>query len=197
MDGLTAEIETYERAAPGRRWTHRSGPVAAVVGSAGVGWGYGFRHLASSGEPVKQEGDKRSPAGIFPLGVTFGFESAPNPGHLILSAGQHVCVDDAASPHYSRIVSRSEAGAGIHGEEMWTVPLYRRGIVIDYETSRAAKSGSCIFVHVWEKAGSGTAGCVAAPEATVAALQEIAAEGKTAIAIVPRPARDKLNGCLP
>jgi D-alanyl-D-alanine dipeptidase len=106
-------------------------------------------------------------------------------------------VDDPASPFYSQIVTMAEAG-GASGEIMAEIPLYERGIVVDYPTSREARSGSCIFIHIWQGNGEGTVGCVAAPEATVAALQDFAgSEGKTAIAILPETGKARFPGCLP
>ena len=68
-------------------------------------------------------------------------------------------------------------GPSVSGEDMRKIDLYRRGLVVDYPTDRAARAGSCIFIHVWRGEGRGTAGCVALPEARVAALQEFAADG--------------------
>ena len=110
---------------------------------------------------------------------------------------QHICVDDPASPHYNRIVSRAEAGPATRAEEMASVEVYAKGIAVDYPTDRKARAGSCIFVHIWEGEGQGTSGCVAAPEATIARLQEFAREGPSVIAIVPETAREWFKGCLP
>jgi L,D-peptidoglycan transpeptidase YkuD (ErfK/YbiS/YcfS/YnhG family) len=67
---------------------------------------------------------------------------------------------------------------------------------VDYPTDARARAGSCIFIHVWRSPTTGTAGCVAIPEARVVALQEFAAGG-AALAILPRRALDRLPGCLP
>lgn len=197
MDDPAATLQIFQREDVTQDWQTSAPPEAAVVGEKGVAWGYSFRHLARGGEPAKTEGDRRTPAGIFALGPTFGAEAAEHPGHLRLRKGEHICVDDPASPHYSRIVPRSIAGVGTRGEEMADYPVYVRGIVVDYPTSREAQAGSCIFIHVWERPGEGTAGCVAAPETLVARLQRLAASGDAALAIVPANARDRVARCLP
>lgn len=197
MDTAGATLEAYERASPSDAWTRRGAPQPAVVGKAGLAWGHTFHSLVHATEPIKQEGDKRTPAGFFELGSAFGFEPASNAGHLKLSEGQHVCVDEPASPHYSQIVSRQVAGEGTSGEEMWRIPAYKRGIVIDYPTSGSAKAGSCIFLHIWDGAGQGTSGCVAAPEARIAELQGWAGTGSAAIAILPASARERFKACMP
>ena len=191
-----ATISTYERQLPDGAWREVGVAAPAKIGRAGLGWGYTFRHLAQAGEPLKREGDKRAPAGIFALSRPFGFGSSRLMNYMQLERGRHVCVDDVGSTHYSRIVNLGTAGVGTSGERMWAVDLYRKGILIDYPTSRAAKAGSCIFVHLWRRPDKSTVGCVAASEPTVDRLQEWANDPKdrTVIAIVPSTARERLPG---
>lgn len=197
MNTADVTLETFVRTSGRTKWVRRSGPISAVAGTAGLAWGFTFAGEARDGEPVKVEGDQRTPAGVFPLGSTFGFEKDGRPGYLRLRQGRHVCVDDPASPFYSQIVPRSRAGEATSGEEMWAVRLYRRGIVVDYPTSRVAKAGSCIFLHVRRDDGTGTAGCVAAAERNVEELQEWVSAGRAAIAILPADAQERFAGCLP
>ena len=76
------------------------------------------------------------------------------------------------------------------------LPMYRRGLLVDYPTDAKARAGSCIFIHVWHSPTTGTAGCVSMPEARVEALQDFAAPGAV-LAILPRAALPRLAGCLP
>lgn len=197
MNSARATLQTFERAAPDRPWQPRSDPQTAVVGKAGLGWGLTFRDAAAPGEPLKKEGDKRSPAGIFALGPAFGFGASDLPGYVQIKKGVQICVDDPGSPYYSEIVTRAEAGKGVSGENMGAIPLYRHGLVVDYPTSAKAKSGSCIFVHIWRGPGQGTAGCVAAPETAVEDLQDWAGHGGAVIAILPKGAKGRFPSCLP
>ena len=42
---------------------------------------------------------------------------------------------------------------------------YKWGAVIEYNTNKPAlNAGSCIFLHIWRDAETGTAGCIAMPE---------------------------------
>jgi L,D-peptidoglycan transpeptidase YkuD (ErfK/YbiS/YcfS/YnhG family) len=191
-----ATISTYERQLPNGAWREVGVTAPAKIGRAGVGWGFTFQHLARAGEPLKREGDKRAPAGIFALSRPFGFGSSNLTNYMQLERGRHVCVDDVRSSHYSRIVNSGTAGAGTSGERMWAVDIYRKGILVDYPTSRAAKAGSCIFVHLWRRPDKPTVGCVAASEPTVDRLQTWANDpkDKTVIAIVPSSARERLPG---
>ena len=43
-----------------------------MIGRGGMGWSPFFVQLARRGEPIKVEGDKRAPAGIYRIGRSFG-----------------------------------------------------------------------------------------------------------------------------
>jgi L,D-peptidoglycan transpeptidase YkuD (ErfK/YbiS/YcfS/YnhG family) len=195
MDTLRGSLQLYERPAQGV-WTRSGEAFPVVVGKAGLAWGHGFTDYARKGEPVKAEGDKRTPAGIFPIGDTFGFAPASYPGHLVLKPRETVCVDDPQSPNYNRILNRADAGKIATAEDMPAVPYYRHGIVVDYATDRARRAGSCIFLHVWRSSQSGTTGCVAMPEAQVQRLQSWTRDN-AALVVLPAAALDRLSACLP
>jgi L,D-peptidoglycan transpeptidase YkuD (ErfK/YbiS/YcfS/YnhG family) len=195
MATSAASLRLFERGAAGERWHPVGTREPARIGTAGMAWGYPYRALAQNGEPLKIEGDKRAPAGIYRIGRSFGFAASPRPGYLRLTP-QTICVDDAASPAYNTITTRAAVGPKVHGEMMRAVQRYRRGLVVDYPTHAAARAGSCIFIHVWRTPTSGTSGCVALPEDRVARLQEFVGAG-AAIAILPERATERLAACLP
>lgn len=197
MASVKASMQTFARKSPAASWERRSEPEPAVVGAAGIGWGQTFASFAKKDEPIKREGDKRTPAGVFRLGPTFGFTAEKITGHVQLQPGKSFCVDDPGSSRYGQIVARSAARDAKSGEDMATFPLYKRGIVVNYPALRGAKAGSCIFVHVWSGESVGTASCVALPEARVADLQTWIGTGFTAIAIVSERAAERFKGCLP
>ena len=76
------------------------------------------------------------------------------------------------------------------------LPMYRRGLLVNYPTDAKARAGSCIFIHVWKSPTGGTAGCVSLPEARIEALQDFSAPGAM-LAILPRDALSRVAGCLP
>jgi L,D-peptidoglycan transpeptidase YkuD (ErfK/YbiS/YcfS/YnhG family) len=170
-------------------------PVTALIGHNGVGWAHAFRAFAQAGEPVKVDGDKRVPAGFYRIGRSFGFAPSERLHYLRIAEGM-TCVDDSNSPAYNTITSRARVGWQVHGENMWRVPEYRRGLLIDYPTDRAARAGSCIFIHVRLPGATGTSGCVSLPELQVIALQDFA-QGGAVLAVLPRQALDRFKGCLP
>ena len=175
MTSTTARLQRFERAAPHAPWHAVDGPTSALIGYRGIAWAHVFRQFAHAGEPVKTDGDKRAPAGFFAIGRSFGFAPSRRPGYLRLATGT-VCVDDPRSPAYNTISSRGKVGWRVHGENMWRVRQYRRGLIVDYPTNRAARAGSCIFIHLWLKGATGTHGCVALPARQLMALQDFAQE---------------------
>jgi L,D-peptidoglycan transpeptidase YkuD (ErfK/YbiS/YcfS/YnhG family) len=195
MTSTTASVQRFTRTAPNAPWLPASGPVTALIGHNGVGWAHAFRAFAQPGEPVKVDGDKRVPAGFYKIGHPFGFAPSARLHYLRIAEGM-TCVDDSSSPAYNTITSRARVGSKVHGENMWRVPEYRRGLLVDYPTDRAVRAGSCIFIHVRRPDAKGTAGCVALPELQVIALQDFA-QGGAVLAVLPRQALDRFKGCLP
>ena len=196
MNATAASLQRFERAAPKDPWQPLGDAEPALVGKSGMGWSHFFRELRRGSEPVKVEGDKRAPAGVYPIGRSFGTVPSSRPGHLQI-ASDSVCVDDPSSPAYNTITSRAKVGPKVHAENMSrALPMYRRGLLVDYPTDGKARAGSCIFIHVWKSPASGTAGCVSLPEARVEALQDFSAPGAV-LAILPRAALGRLAGCLP
>lgn len=196
MATFQATVQLFERASPDVPWRSVQDPEPAVVGLSGLAWGHAFRTWARDGEPSKTEGDKRTPAGIYRIGRSFGSVSSSRSGYLHLKSGETVCVHDPSSPAYNTITSRGEIGSSVHAEDMGGVDLYRRGLVIDYPTDAARRGGSCIFIHVWRASNRGTVGCIALPEARVEALQDFAQDGAV-IAILPHDTLQRFAGCLP
>jgi L,D-peptidoglycan transpeptidase YkuD (ErfK/YbiS/YcfS/YnhG family) len=197
-DGMTtsdARVQRFERSAAGEPWRDISGPQSALIGKNGMAWASAFRAFAHKGEPIKVDGDKRVPAGFYRIGASFGFAASSRPNYLRLHEGT-VCVDQPSSSAYNTITTRAKVGWSVHGENMWRVPAYRRGLLVDYPTDRLARAGSCIFIHVRLPSATGTAGCVAVPEPQVIELQDFAEPGAV-LAVLPEAARSRFAGCLP
>lgn len=196
MNSTAATLQLFERGSPKDSWRPLGAPEPALVGRAGMAWSHFFRDLRRDKEPIKVEGDKRAPAGFYKIGRTFGTVPSLRPGHVHIPQDT-VCVDDPSSPAYNTITHRSRIGPKVHGENMSrALPMYRRGLLVDYPTDAKARAGSCIFIHVWKSPTIGTAGCVSLPEPRVVALQDFSAAGAV-LAIMPRPALSRLQGCLP
>lgn len=168
-----------------------------MLGSRGLAWGRAFRDLVADGEPIKIEGDKRSPAGIYAIVRPFGFAPSPLAGYLRLQSDS-VCVEDPSSPAYNTITSGNAIGQSAGTQNMGVMARYRRGLIVDYPTDAADRAGSCIFIHIRKKdPTSGTAGCLTLPENRVAVLQKFANKHPTVLALIPESALGRLGDCLP
>ncbi len=187
-NAVPGQLQRYERATTHEDWRPVGEPIAIVVGKNGLGWGIGLvatddANFRMASDPVKREGDDKSPAGVFALGTAFGSTSQPLPGlrlpYLTLTPTIE-CVDDPASKHYNRIVDRSVIAPDWNSSEhMRDVgEAYRWGIVVDDNgtvTGNSARPpepgrGSCVFLHIWHSHDQGTAGCTAMPQIDLEAL---------------------------
>ncbi|MGQ0645690.1 MAG: M15 family metallopeptidase [Elusimicrobiota bacterium] len=145
----------------GGRWAQAGPAVPVTLGKRGVG--------------KRREGDGRAPEGVYPLTTAFGYADRPPEGaampYLPLTPTME-CVDDAASPHYNRILDAAAFPSGTpwtssekmrrdihHGDD-----LYKWGLVVDYNPRRRPGAGSCIFLHLWRGPDDPTAGCTAMAE---------------------------------
>jgi D-alanyl-D-alanine dipeptidase len=196
MNQERVTVRLYVRDRPAAAWRALSGPLSAVIGRRGMGWGYTFRNQAVGAEPVKREGDKRTPSGFFRIGPSFGFEPSGRAGHVILKMDETICVDDVRSNTYNSIRPRSEIGPAVRGENMRKYTIYRHGLFVDYPSNRKAKAGSCIFMHLMTKSGRGTLGCVAMPEMTLLGVQHFSEPGAV-LGVLPETALSRFAGCLP
>ena len=171
-----ALLRTYTRGADGWQTVAEATPV--VIGRSGSAWGIGL-HPSQAGVQ-KKEGDGRSPAGVFGLGIAFGYaESASSALPYSAMDANDWCIDVDGSPLYNRIVDARDTGtAAIAGS---TEPMrrdlhadgdtrYKLGFVIEHNPRGKAGAGSCIFAHLWKSAGSSTAGCTAMTESAMQSL---------------------------
>lgn len=172
-----AVLQRYERAAPDAAWRAVGGPVAAMVGRTGLGWGRGLHGEAGDG-PVKREGDGKAPAGVFRLGPAFGYAAADSVRFIRLpyvSTDASVeCVDDARSRAYNRLVDRDTIANPdwtSHEEMRRRDGIYRLGVWVDHNVDPTAPGGgSCIFLHIWQGPGVPTIGCTSMAAADLEAL---------------------------
>lgn len=165
-DNSSGKAAIFERKKPNSDWKQVGEAFAVVVGVNGLAWGELLNADMDMGK-IKQEGDGNAPAGIFPLTASFGSGSKPNAVELPYTKLDRFteCVDDPKSSFYNRITNRMQVGNfdWKSSEKMLAVgEEYGLGIFVGYNSFPVEKDrGSCIFLHVWKNASSGTAGCTA------------------------------------
>lgn len=169
-NSVDGRLSRYERDSGGRSpWRQVGESIPVVVGKNGLGWAAEFADGHNGRDPVKREGDGRSPAGVFSLGSAFGYAPASELGRLAIDYLQVTknieCVDDCQSGSYNQLVDGSR-----HLHRDWQSSeimrrdddYYRLGVIVNHNLPRPAPcQGSCIFLHIWEGPGIGTVGCTA------------------------------------
>lgn len=169
-------LQRYERTTPKKKWKAVGEPIAVVVGKNGFGWSESDFARRRANDPVKHEGDGRSPAGLFNLRTTFGYALQQPVGwrmpYIPLTPSVE-CVDDPRSKFYNRVVDRATVNVDWSSSEhmLYTNGQYRWGIVVDHNTAPVTPgAGSCIFLHIWLGTGEGTVGCTAMAQPNVETL---------------------------
>jgi D-alanyl-D-alanine dipeptidase len=187
----TVSLRRWERAAD-RSWEPIHDAWPGVIGKAGAAWGDGLHgHGAPPGRggPIKREGDKAAPAGVFALRKTYGYAAGAQASLGYQPVGPTwECVDDPTSTHYTQIVDRSKIAS-----PDWTSfetmrrddDLYTWVVDIAHNPAATPGGGSCIFFHVWGGEDVPTVGCTAMSEIKLARLiAEI--DPKTQYVLLPR-----------
>ena len=160
----------FERNNTKTDWNLLSDPSPVVIGRNGLGWGVGLHKLSNkSNLPIKEEGDGRSPAGVFKLSSVFGYKRVNQMIELkmpyIHITEMVECVDDVKSKYYNQIVTRDkiEKVDWESSEKMYFAGIYYElGVVVDHNCNPIKKnSGSCIFLHNWSNPNETMAGCTA------------------------------------
>jgi D-alanyl-D-alanine dipeptidase len=168
-DSTAGTLRRFTRESDGDAWRPVGAAVPIVVGRTGVAWDDAQKQVAT-GEPVKREGDGRSPAGAFALDTAFGFDIRQIVSWVRLPYVQlrtsTECVDDSRSAHYNTIVNRDSVARvdWASSERMREIDQYAYGVHVAYNAPPRPSRGSCIFLHIWAGPASVTAGCTAMDE---------------------------------
>jgi zinc D-Ala-D-Ala dipeptidase len=197
-DSWTSTHATMQRwtRTEGGAWTATGAPWPAVLGKTGSAWGAGIHGVgAPAGREgiVKQEGDGKSPAGVFAIRNAYGYADDPPKStkldYTSTGRGDLECVDDPASDHYASIVDRKQVPSDWESAEQMLRDdaLYTWVIDIAHNPERTPRTGSCIFLHVWGGPETTTVGCTAMESAHLEALvRTLDPESKPVYVLLPR-----------
>jgi L,D-peptidoglycan transpeptidase YkuD (ErfK/YbiS/YcfS/YnhG family) len=180
-DARTATIYRFERK-PGKPWKRVGKKWAANLGKNGLAAGRGLIDWCGPDDGRKVEGDKKSPAGVFRLGSSYGWgkglKNAPR-GKMRPINRTMACVSDPASKSYNRIVDMEK----VDQDWDWAGRLRRprnevknRTIMIGVNGGAEPDAdppvpgeGSCILFHV-KRGKRPTIGCTSLSEKEMDAL---------------------------
>ncbi|WP_241761462.1 L,D-transpeptidase family protein [Sulfurimonas gotlandica] len=131
------------------------------IGTNGLAWGIGeFKLKQKNNDPIKKEGDKKAPAGIFKLVSTFGYyeKQTFNLNYIFLSK-KLICVDDSDSKDYNKIIQMPKLRPKSFEQMRRKDDQYELGVVVAHNKDQKKQAGSCIFLHVQKSKDASTAGC--------------------------------------
>ena len=173
MQDTLGTLMYFEREKNHSTWTRAGDTIAVAIGRHGLGWGRGLHHDKMSVDlPLKEEGDGKSPAGVFTLSAVFGYKPVDQLSTITMPyihvTDMTECIDDPSSRYYNQFVSRDKIEQTGHvdwqsSEKMSKAGIYYElGVVVDHNTDPIKSgAGSCIFLHNWAYQNETTAGCTA------------------------------------
>ncbi len=209
----TVELRRFERQNARSSWKQVGGVIRANLGKNGLSVGLGHVRAEKldlpDEAPVHQEGDNRSPVGVFRIGEAYGYEDGgtARPEGLDYQPVTETwkCVDDPKSFHYNRVVDASAVTPDWSSAEEMRRPdtLYSRAIFIaandgtgpDSQGDRPTPgSGSCIFFHVQRGPERPTAGCTSMPNDDIETMiRWLQASAQPVYVLMPKADYDRLS----
>jgi L,D-peptidoglycan transpeptidase YkuD (ErfK/YbiS/YcfS/YnhG family) len=146
-----ATLTAWQRNSNGS-WTAVVGPIAARVGSKGIG--------------SAREGSRLTPAGTFALDQAFGRLANPGTRLPYFTTDRYDWWDEnPASRTYNLHVRRSTSPGGASENLYNAGTAYNYAVNFAYNPTRIPGKGSAFFLHVGT--GSATAGCVSIDQASL------------------------------
>lgn len=149
-----AKLECYEGS------KSLCGTIEVNIGKNGLGWGLGEKKLHQKmNEPLKHEGDKKAPIGIFKLTNIYGYSKKHHFKMPYLFTSKNlICVDDSDSPFYNQVIETNKNEKSFENMKR-NDHQYELGIMVAHNQNATKKRGSCIFLHVQKAEDAPTAGC--------------------------------------
>ncbi|MDD2368917.1 MAG: L,D-transpeptidase family protein [Sulfuricurvum sp.] len=162
LNSTAASMQRYEKHT---LWEKIGEKIPVTLGRSGLGY-------ASDKIPLKNEGDGRSPAGVFSISSTFGYDVRPNGLMPYYHADEKlICIDDVEDPRYNTFAFLDPDNPPKSFEMMRrNDEVYRNGAVIGYNTAGDKGRGSCIFIHLNHSDHRPTSGCTAMEEESLKEL---------------------------
>jgi L,D-peptidoglycan transpeptidase YkuD (ErfK/YbiS/YcfS/YnhG family) len=179
-ESANGKLIRFERPDGHAGWRQVEDSVVVLVGKKGLAWGRGLHKVVNAKIPIKNEGDRRSPAGVFTLNTAFGYLPAEKLGKLkfpYLQVTQTLeCVDDVNSQYYNRLVERDtiDSPDWKSSEKMLLSGIwYELGVMVGHNAYPSLPGGgSCIFLHNWSDPADSTTGCTAMARSDLKAIIE-------------------------
>ena len=144
-------------------WSKVDSSIKVFLGRNGIAPADGLCKVNHTDKTIKNEGDGKSPSGVFSIGRLFGNKKELNTKMPYFQVSKNIhCVDDVTSKLYNKIVTKQD-GYTSYETMLRDDGLYNLGAVVQYNSNPTIKTrGSCIFLHI--SADRATAGCTSMKE---------------------------------
>jgi L,D-peptidoglycan transpeptidase YkuD (ErfK/YbiS/YcfS/YnhG family) len=128
-------------------------------------------NIGRNGIDKREEGDGKSPTGYFELLDVYGYQDVNTSMPFFISTKDTICVDDANSRYYNRIVDAENVKKDFKSFEWMRRDddLYEVVVTVGYNRANQPNRGSCIFLHI-ANGNKPTAGCIAMKRAYILKL---------------------------
>ena len=193
MESSKARLQLYTRSSTQAPWTPHAGePVK--VGKNGLAWGYTFLSYKREGEPEKVEGDKRTPAGFYRLGPSFGFEESATTTSW--SSPARPCAWRTPPRRYTIRLPGGPSSRRRPRPTIWATPRYSVtgcSSIIRATQSNAARAFSCMYGRRPTPRLRAAWRC---PNPASRRCRNFLQPARV-LGVVPETARDRFPGCLP
>ncbi|HEY1010842.1 MAG: L,D-transpeptidase family protein [Daejeonella sp.] len=194
-NNIDGKMSTYQW--ENNKWSPVLKDIPIVTGRSGLAWGKGLHDTDLNKGKLKKEGDGNAPAGMYYLTGLFGYQDISAKMSSLKVDERTFCVDDVNSGYYNQIVKSDTVQKDWNSAETMRMKsdVYKYGIFVDYNVNPAIPGkGSCIFMHIWSKSTSPTAGCTAMTEANILKLIGFLDKSKNPVLVqVPQSEYPKLK----
>lgn len=156
MNSTVGSLQRYEKS---DSWKKTGDAIEVTLGRSGLGHAIGT-------EPLKREGDGRSPVGLFSIDASFGYAEVPNSKLPYYHATKElICVDEVSDARYNKMALYELNNSAKSFEWMRREDgVYTHGAIINYNPKGEKGRGSCIFFHLNAVNKKPTSGCTALDE---------------------------------
>ncbi len=195
------QLQLYRRTLPNGSWSLSGSPKQVHLGRSGLAWGRGL-HPNQPG-PQKREGDKKSPAGVFPLGsILYGYADRLSfPGWRYRRVSDRdLWIEDPTSLNYNRhlILPPHMALPTNHLYDLMRQddPAHALKLFIRHNAPPdvVPAAGSAIFFHLCRGQDSTTTGCTSLEEPDFhALLNSFSPSDHPVYVLLPRIDYDRLR----
>lgn len=200
-----ARLLPFSRQAPGAPWQPAwPAPRPVLLGKSGLAWGNGALPVphGQPGVPSKREKDQRAPAGLFRIGILYGYAPESLPGLRLKSwkvTARDCWIDDPNHPSYNRHITVDPANPPPwYAKQRMRLGDFAYEFLLEIRHNAdppVPGHGSAIFFHIRRGPDKASHGCTTmARQDLVNLIRWLDARANPHYVLLPRDAYQALQG---